>query len=99
LRASKIDRFGIGIVIALLGLVISFFGFGLYWSKVNNTSLDYYINEVFLGMNFFQDSILTLSVLFDIVLFALFYQLKHYKLCKGILLVVLISVPVILYFY
>lgn len=99
MRASKFDRFGVGIVIAILGLVLSFFAFGLFWSDANNTTLQYYIDEVFLGMHVFQDRILTLSVLFDVVLFAIFYQFKHYRLCKGILLVVLLAVPVILYLY
>lgn len=90
---------GIGIGLGLLGLVLSFFGFAWFWSIQNNTDINYYIEEVFLGISIFQDKILTLSVLFDVLLFALFFQLKHYKTCKGILAVVLLAVAVILYLY
>jgi len=88
-----------GIAIALLGMVISFIGFAMYWANINNSTVEYYINEIFFGMHLFQDQILTLSVLFDVILFAIFYQLKLYRLCRGMLLVVIISVPVILYLY
>lgn len=80
-------------------MIMSFFGFAMYWANANNSTVQYYINELFFGMHLFQDQILTLSVLFDVILFAIFYQLKHYRLCRGILLVVIVSVPVIIYLY
>ena len=88
-----------GVLLALSGLIISFFGFAWYWSIKNNTTISYYIEEIFFGTTIFQDSILTISVLFDVVLFAILYQLQLYKACKGILAIVLIAVGVILYLY
>jgi len=95
----KFDRFGVGILIGVLGAVAGFYLFGLIWSYQNNTSVAYFVNEIFLGTSFFQDKIVTMSMLFDAILFALFLKWRLYNICKGIIAVLLLSVPVVIYLY
>jgi hypothetical protein len=92
---SKLDKIWVGIVIGLLGVVVGFFVFGFYWITANSSTMGYFIDTVFLGTGFFQDKIVTVSVLFDVILFFVFMQMKYYNLCKGLLGVVIVAVPVV----
>jgi hypothetical protein len=75
--------------------MIGFLLFGIYWSFSNNTDLAYFTKTVFLDTAFYQDKIITVSVLFDVLLFFVFMQMHYYNLCKGILGVVIVTVPVV----
>jgi len=95
----RFDRFGIGFLIGVLGAFAGFYLFGLIWSLQNNTTVSYFVSEIFLGTNFFQDKIVTVSMLFDVILFALFLKLRMYNICKGLVAVLLLSVPIVIYLY
>lgn len=96
---KKGDHILIGIGTGLIGAVIGFYLFAFIWGLWYDRGVDDFIQQAWKGTDVFKDRILTISVLFDVFLFALFLRLKFYEICKGILLVVLLSVPVILYFY
>ena len=41
----------------------------VWWSWANGTSFDYFIQDVFMGSALYKDSILTISVLFNVGVF------------------------------
>lgn len=96
---AKLDNIWIGILIGLLGALIGFLLFTFGWTLIYDSDFKYFIEEVFLGSGIFRDKIITVSVLFDVLLFAIFMRMNWYEMCKGILAVVIVSVPVIIYFY
>lgn len=92
---KKLDKIWVGIVFGLLGVVVGFFVFGLYWVTANDSTMGYFVETVFLSTDFFQHKIVTVSVLFDVLLFFIFMQMKYYNFCKGLLGVVIVSVPIV----
>lgn len=97
LKKMKADNLALGVVLGLLGTVAGFFIFATYWSMVNNTSIGYFVENIFLGSPLFRDKIVTISVLFNVMIFYLAMRAKLYKISQGILLVILLSVPLIIY--
>lgn len=99
MKKHKLDNFWVGFILGLIGAVIGFFLYGLIWSNVNGQTLAYFVNDVFIGTSFLTDKLVTISVLFDVLLFFIFMKFNWYNLCKGLLAVVIIAVPVAIYFY
>ncbi|MCH2197891.1 MAG: hypothetical protein MK081_03855 [Flavobacteriales bacterium] len=96
---ERFDKLWIGAIAGVLGAVIGFFMYATFWSVYYSQELSYFINDVFIGSGFFTDKIITVSVLFDIFLFALFMRFQWYNFCRGVLGIVILSVPVVIYFY
>ncbi len=96
---EKLDKFWIGAVLGILGALIGFLVFGAIWSISNDVTFNYFYKDVFLGTRYYTDKIITISILLDVVLFFLFMQLHWYNLCKGLLAVVISTVPLVIYFY
>lgn len=83
----------------LLGASLGFLSFGMGWALMNNTDFSYFFNDVFMNTGFYQDKIITISILFDVILFYVFMRINWMNFCKGLLAVVIVSVPVVIYFY
>lgn len=97
---ARFDHFWIGFVLGLIGAALGFLMFGIVWAMGTEHSFTFYIRDVFFGItSMFQDKIVTISILVDVVLFYIFIRLGWYNLCKGLLAVVILSVPVALYLY
>jgi hypothetical protein len=97
---ERFDKVWVGAVLGILGAVTGFMLFGLVWSVGTEHSFTYYIKDVFTGItSMFQDKIVTISILIDVVLFYLFLRKNWYNLCKGLLAMVILSGPVALYLY
>lgn len=98
---GKIDHVGYGILGGILGAVIGFFLFGLGFSWLNEIYMSEFINDVFLGsaLQDFQSRILSFSMLLDIVLFFLLIRRGYEEFCKGLIVVLVISVAVIAWMY
>ncbi len=95
---NKIDHPVIGIFAGLLGTLMGFGTMTIWWSWANGTSMDYFIQDVFWESSLYKDSILTISVLFNVGLFWLCLRSNFEQLAKGILAVIFISVPLIIYY-
>lgn len=96
---QNLDKFWIGFVVGLLGALFGFFAFGWFWALSEGVTFSYFFNDVFIGTGFFQDKIVTISILFDVVLFYFFMRANWLNMCKGILGVVVLSVPVAVWLY
>tara|TARA_B100000768_G_C11282909_1_gene379781 strand:- start:2968 stop:3285 length:318 start_codon:yes stop_codon:yes gene_type:complete len=97
-EVNQLDHPIVGIGAGILGTIAGFAAMTVWWSLANGTSMDYFIQDVFLGSNLYKDSILTISVLFNVGLFWVCLQLNLEKLAKGILAVIFISVPLIIWY-
>ena len=94
----KFDHFGLGALVGLTGSIVGYVLFAWIWAMVNNSSIIYFTEEIFIKSDLFRDKIITVAILFNVLLFALFLQLKYYRLCRGILLIILLSIPAVIYF-
>jgi hypothetical protein len=97
MKVKKFDRTGWGIGVGLLGTLFGFLTLAGWWSVVNGTSLSYFYDTVFLNSQLYKDSILTVSVLFNVGLFWLALRTGHERLARGIMLIILLSVPTIIW--
>ena len=91
----RLDHSGFGFAAGLLGTGIGFVAMTVWWSWANGTSFDYFIQDVFMGSALYKDSILTISVLFNVVLARPAKRLG--PLCAGRSGVIFITVPLIIW--
>jgi len=98
---EKLDKFWLGLLLGFAGAFGGFFIFAFLWSLVNETTVKDFIDNVFFnsGPIQFQDKIVSVSMIADILLFYLFMRMSWYNVCKGLLAVVICAVPVVIYLY
>ena len=94
---KKWDTMGWGIAAGILGTLTGFFILAFWWSSENDTSLSYFVHTVFIESQLYKDSILTVSVLFNVALFWIALQSQWERFAKGVMLVILVSIPAILW--
>ncbi len=99
MNKAKLDRFFLGLISGILGAFIGFFIFGTGWIIANDRSMEYFVQEVFLRSELFKSRIISVSILFDVLLFFLAIRKEWYHFAKGVLAVVILAVPLALYFY
>lgn len=89
----------IGVVSGILGAVVGFCLFGLGFSLYNNISFSKFITDIFLGVSDFQSRIVTFSMLADVILFFIFIRKDYQEFCKGLILVLILSVMAVAWLY
>lgn len=95
----KLDNIWIGMGVGILGAFVGFFLYAFMWAQMNDMSIRFFVDEIFFATDLFKDKIITISVLFDVLLFWLCLRTDFFELGKGIIAVLLLSVPLIIYFY
>lgn len=95
---QSFDNIGAGILAGLLGTAAGFGAMTVWWSWANGTSFDYFITDVFLGSSLYKDSILTISVLFNVGVFWLALRGDWERFAKGLLAVIFVTVPLIIWY-
>jgi hypothetical protein len=95
---KKYDSQQLGIVLGLIGPLVGFVVYGLLWSVYFKRSFYYFYRAVFVEIPEFRSSILTLSLLFNLIPFFYFIRSKRYQSGRGVLFAVFIYIPVVLYF-
>ena len=95
--ANRLDHTGFGFVAGLLGTGIGFAAMTVWWSWANGTSFDYFIQDVFMGSALYKDSILTISVLFNVGVFWMALRADWDRFARGVLGVIFITVPLIIW--
>lgn len=94
----KLDSMLTGLIAGIIGTLIGFLILGVFWSVSNGTTLEYFISEIALKSDLYKDSMLTVSTLFNVGVFYLALKKELWNFCKGILGVILVSVPFIIWF-
>ena len=97
---SKWDNVPYGIALGIIGAAVGFILFGLVFTLGTSTNLATFFNDLAYGVTaMYQDKVVTVSILVDVVLFYYFIRKEWFQISRGILYVVICSVPVALYFY
>jgi hypothetical protein len=91
------NSFITGLVTGIFFPLIGFFLYGIGWANFFNRSLSYFINQTFLGVSSNQSSIISLSILANLIPFYFYLNTKREVSAKGVLGAVFIYVPIILY--
>lgn len=96
MKASWIETLmgvGLGLLGALAGLLL----LTAWWHFQTGDSMAFFLNDVFLHGGLYQDSIVSVSVLADVVLFYALMRMKKERLARGVMVVVLAAVPVVIW--
>ena len=94
---KRLDTVGAGLAAGLLTTLAGFLGFGLVWGLMNEQSLQYFVVEVFYRSPLYRDSIMTVSVLTNAVGFWWALRTDRERFARGVVAVVLLAVPVIVW--
>ena len=87
----------LGIGLGLVGAGIGLLGLAVWWRIQTGDSMGFFLKEVFWNGGLYQDSIVTVSVLVDVLLFFGLIRVKREAVARGVLAVVLASVPLVIY--
>lgn len=98
MRAKKYDSQAFGFVLGLFGPLLGFLVYGFLWAVYFNKSFLYFYHGVFVAIPEFRSSIVTLSLLFNLIPFFLFIRSKRYLSARGVLLAVFLYIPAVVYF-
>ena len=88
----------VGLVIGLIGPIIGFLLYAVYYSVSDGVPISYFIDKVFFGNRTLVAPILSLSLLFNIIPFYFFINKQFYIAGRGILLSFFLYAIVIVYF-
>jgi hypothetical protein len=99
MRSKSFDKIPLGLIIGLLTPVLGFICYGVFWAMRFNKTFEYFAVDLFLGIPTFRSSILSLSLLFNLIPFLLFIRTERYKSARGVMLAVFAYVPFVVYYY
>lgn len=94
---ARLNHIGWGLLAGIIGTGIGFLLLGGWWSAANGQTLTYFIDEIFIGSELYKDSILTVSVLFNVGVFYLSLQRDMYRFARGLMMTMIFSVMIIIY--
>lgn len=94
---KRFDTVGGGVAAALVSTLVGFLLLGTVWGLWNGFSLQYFVVEVFVRSPLYRDSILTVSVLTNAVGFWWALRTDRERFARGVVAVVLLAVPVIVW--
>lgn len=97
MKSKKLNNSLLGWVLGLIGPVFGFLIFGLLWSTYYRKSLSYLTNDIVLQFNELHSPVLTLSLVFNLLIFLLFNRYDHLKTSRGILGATFLYVPIVFY--
>jgi len=86
-----------GITTGILGTLLGFLILGAYWSYSNSVELSYFIENIASRSLLYRDSILTISTLFNVGIFYVGIRAEWWQFCRGLLMVIMATVPLIIY--
>ncbi len=96
---DKIDNYRVGLIIGLIGPILGFVLYGIYYTIDDHVSFYYYVDTFMIRTSQFRSSIASLSLLFNLLVFLLLFRFKKDEGCRGILMGTAIYVPIILILY
>ncbi len=91
---DKLDNYKVGLVIGLLGPILGFVLYGVFYCVSDHVSFYYYVDTFMI-----RSAISSLSLIFNLLVFLLLYRFDKDEGCRGILMATAIYVPIILFLY
>ena len=98
-KKGKLDTFAFGVAAGILGAAVGFVVFGFLIAQINGQTFARFFETLVQGSDIFHDKLVTVSILFYVILFFFMIRQDYYNFCKGLLAVVIVSVPVAIYLY
>jgi hypothetical protein len=98
MNRKKKDSNARGLFFGMLSPVLGFFIYGFYWAWKFNKSFGYFFHDIFMGTPAYKSSILSLSLLVNLIPFFIFLRTDRNKSARGVLLAVFIYVPFVVYY-
>ena len=98
-KKGKFDTVAYGVAAGIIGAAVGFVVFGFLIAQLNGQTFERFIATLVRGSDIFHDKLVTVSILFDVILFFVMIRQEYYNFCKGLLAVVIVSVPVAVYLY
>lgn len=98
MKVKKHDDQKLGLLIGALSPVVGFFIYGAGWAWYFAKPFSYFLYDVFLAVPAWRSSIITLSLVFNLVPFFFFIRTNRNKTARGILLAVFLYIPFVVYF-
>lgn len=97
LRSPKLNNTFLGWAIGLVGPVFGFLIFALLWTTYYQKPMSYLWKDIVLQFQELHSPVLTLSLVFNLLIFMLFNKFDHIKTARGILGATFLYVPVVFY--
>lgn len=97
MKSKKLNNSFLGWGLGLVGPVIGFLIFGLLWSTYYRRTFSYLLNDIVLQFHELHSPVLTLSLVFNLLIFLLFNRYDHLKTARGILGATFLYVPIVFY--
>ncbi len=98
-KKGKLDTFAYGLAAGILGAALGFVVFGFLIAQLNGQTFSRFFQTLVQGSDIFHDKLVTVGILFDVILFFVMIRQEYYNFCKGLLAVVIVSVPIAIYLY
>jgi|TARA_B110000467_G_C17955106_1_gene282055 hypothetical protein len=92
---EKLDTIVGGLISGIIGGFLGLLIFGVYWSLSSGHSLIYFANLSTYAM--VTDNFITISTLANILIFFIGIKLDMMKFCKGIMMIIMVSVPLVIW--
>lgn len=101
MKGKSLNHVGYGIIGGIIGALLGFCIFGLGFSWYNGIFFREFVMDIFLGsaLQDFQSRIISFSMLANVVLFFVLIRRGYEEFCKGLIIVLVISVAVIAWLY
>lgn len=94
---ARLNHFALGILAGLVGTGTGFLLLAAWWCTANHQDFSYFVQNVFIASSLYKDSILTVSVLFNVGVFYLALQKDMYRFTRGLMLTMILSVLLIIW--
>jgi hypothetical protein len=94
---KRFNTFWVGLIFGAVGLVIGFFAIGALWAVLNDSTLRFWVDVVFIEVPIYRTQVFTGSALLDAAAFFVLYQKGYHDVCKGILGILILLVLYMIY--
>lgn len=97
MNSPKLNNNLLGWILGLVGPAFGFIILAVMWSVYYQKSLEYLWRDIVLQFSELHSPVLTLSLVFNLLIFLLFNRYGHLKTARGILGATFIYVPIVFY--